>query len=198
MADMSDGVITPLNQEDEIENYQLFKKVVLNYLFRHFCFVDEQNKIKEFRRKDLETIGKQTNLSNQIVVPLIDQFFENAHNLKIFFAAKPIAWEYNKTKLVKKVRIYLHKLHRIAPVFSYARAKENLEILHLLLEQKNHWPHITTQIALVIFITDRNDKSNNKGCYIIQKNLRAFCDCSAYAFHRARNILHINKMGQID
>ena len=196
MADLSHRVMASINQEGEIENYQFFKNLVLNYLFRHFCFVDEQNRIKEFRKKDLETIGKQTNLSNQIVFPLIDQFLKNAHNLKTFFAAKPIVWEYNKTKLVKKVRIYLHKVHRIAPIFSYARAKENLEIFHLLLEQKNHWPHITTQIALVIFITDRNDKANNKGRYIIQKNLRAFCDCSAYAFHRARNTLHINKMGQ--
>jgi len=196
MADMSQDVITPLKQKEEVANYQNTKKMVLNYLFRHICFVDEQNKIKEVTKKELDRISTHTKLSNLTITTLLNQFFEKARNFKIFFASKPITWEYNKAKLEKKVRIYLHKLYRTAPIFSYSRAKANLRILHALLEQKNHWPHITTQMALVIFVTDRNNLKNDKGHYIIQKNLRAFCDCSAYAFHRARNILRINTKGQ--
>jgi len=197
MADISHEIVSSLEQEEKAEYYQSSKKMVLNFLFRNLCFVDEQSKIKTLTPKELDKIGLYTNLSNRIVVPIIDQFLVNARNFKVFFSSKAITWEYDRVKLIKKVRIYLHKLHRMAPVFSYIRAKANLNILHQLLEQKNHWPHITTQIALVIFITDRNNKKINDNRYIIQKNLRAFCDCSAYAFHHARNILRINTTGDI-
>jgi hypothetical protein len=185
-----------LKQDLDIYSYSYFKKVVLNFLFRHFCFVSKQNKIKDAMQKDMVKIERQTNFSHQLVSDIVGNFIVNARNLKKFFASKPITREYDRAKLVKKLRIYLHKVHRIAPVFSYKRAMENLKIFHQLLEQKNYWPHITTQLALVIFITDRNNKANEQGGVIIQKNLRAFCDCSAYAFHRARNILHINTRGQ--
>ncbi len=197
MADISHRVVSSLKEENKIESYSFFKKEVLNHLFRYFCFVGQQKKIIGITKKDLNELVRYTNLSTQIAIPIIDNFFIQARNLRLFFALKPITWEYEKVRLVKKVRIYLHKLYRIAPVFSYPRAKLNLEILHHLLEKRNHWPHITTQLALVIFITDRNDKLNSEGRYIIQKNLRAFCDCSAYAFHRARNILRINTHGKV-
>lgn len=185
-----------LKQDLDIYSYPYFKRVILNFLVRHFCFVNQQNKIKDVTQKNIVKIERQTNFSHQLVSDIVSNFIVNAQNLKKFFASKPITREYDRAKLAKKLRIYLHKLHRIAPVFSYKRAMENLKIFHQLLKQKNYWPHITTQLALVIFITDRNDKTNEQGGLIIQKNLRAFCDCSAYAFHRARNILNINTSGQ--
>ena len=48
----------------------------------------------------------------------------------------------------------------------------NLELLHILLGRKFFWPHIPTQLALVIFVTDRNDPNLAKNNYILQKNLR--------------------------
>lgn len=185
-----------LKQDLDIYSYPYCKKVVLNFLFRHFCLVNPQNKIIDVIEKEMVKIERQTNFSHQLVSDIVDNFIVNTRNLRKFFASKPITREYERAKLARKLRIYLHKLHRIAPIFSYKRAMENLKIFHQLLEQKNYWPHITTQLALVIFITDRNDKANEQGGLIIQKNLRAFCGCSAYAFHRARNILHINTRGQ--
>lgn len=194
---MVETLLPALKQEETDENRQFYKKKILNYLFRNLCFVDEKNRIRGLSKKDVDKISVRTDLSNQITIPIINTFFTNVRNLRQFFALKPISWEYNRIKLTKKVRIYLHKIHRIAPVFSYKRATQNLNNLHLLLAQKNHWPHITTQMALVLFITDRNDEGVNKNRFIMQKNLRAFCSCSAYAFHHARNILHINRQGQI-
>jgi hypothetical protein len=197
MADISHGIVSSLKEEIKIDSYYLFKKKILNLLFRYFCFVSPQEKITGITKKDLIKLVGCTTLSTKVVFSVIKDFITNARYLKLFLAMKPINWEYDRIRLAKKVRIYLHKLYRIAPVFSYTRAKQNLEILHQLLEKKNYWPHITTQIALVIFITDRNDKMNIERRFIIQKNLRAFCDCSAYAFHRARNILRINTNGKV-
>jgi hypothetical protein len=196
IADINPQIPLSIKQDLNINSYRYFKKVVLNFLFRHFCFVNQHNKIREVTQKDMVKIERKTNFSHQLVSYIVRNFIVNVQNLKKFFASKPITREYDRAKLAKKLRIYLYKLHRLAPVFSYKRAMENLKIFHQLLEQKNYWPHITTQLALVIFITDRNDKTNEQGGYIIQKNLRAFCDCSAYAFHRARNILQINTRGK--
>ncbi|MEJ2295728.1 MAG: hypothetical protein P8Y23_13315 [Candidatus Lokiarchaeota archaeon] len=196
IADIIPQIPLSIKQDLNIISYPYFKKVVLNFLFRQSCFVNRKNKIRNVTQKDMVKIERHTNFSHQLVSHIVRNFIVNAQNLKKFFASKPITREYDRAKLAKKLRIYLHKLHRIAPVFSYKRAMENLKIFHQLLEQKNYWPHITTQLALVIFITDRNDKTNEQGGYIIQKSLRAFCDCSAYAFHRARNILQINTRGK--
>lgn len=44
-----------------------------------------------------------------------------------------------------------------------------------------------TNIAIIVFVTDKNDKIHSKR--IIQANLRLLCDCSAYSFHRTHNKL---------
>ncbi|GAH62568.1 unnamed protein product [marine sediment metagenome] len=50
---------------------------------------------------------------------------------------------------------------------------------------------MSTQIAIVIYITDKNDESFPENEKILQKNIRTLCNSSAYAFHRTRNILKI-------
>jgi len=35
----------------------------------------------------------------------------------------------------RKIRVYLHKFHRLAPIFDYRRARENARILKLKLDQ---------------------------------------------------------------
>ena len=88
----------------------------------------------------------------------------------------------------RKVRIYLHKLHRLAPVFDYKRARENAKRLEIKLNQLCFRPQTMTQVAIVIYITDLLDKHHSRAFFkIIQSNLRVFCNCSAYAFHRTRN-----------
>jgi len=81
--------------------------------------------------------------------------------------------------------ILLWRLHRIAPVFDYKRAKENTKRLQKKLNQLCFWPQVMTQLAIVLFITDQLDTTQPQK--IIQVNLRALCSCSGYAFHRTRN-----------
>jgi hypothetical protein len=83
--------------------------------------------------------------------------------------------------------IYLRKLHRLAPIFDFPRAKENARILKHKLDVRCFMPQFTTQLAIVLYVTDLNDLSMET--VVKQSNLRILCNCSAYAFHRTRNRL---------
>ena len=173
----------------------LVKREILEYFFRHESFLDNKGKIVKLSYFLVENIAKETQTSYNLVLKVMGQFFKRVTYFKQFLESGFIAWAPGKQQLYRRVRVYLHKVHKIAPVFDYNRARKNLELLHVLLGRKFFWPHVPTQLALVIFVTDRNDTNLGKDNYILQKNLRALCSCSAYAFHMARNKLGINKEG---
>lgn len=159
------------------------KPIVLNYLFRNIAFVTNQEKIRALVTTDYEAITKNTNIPIKLIHKFISSFLIDLLRFKKFIRKNPQIL--NSKKKNRKVRIYLHKFFRIAPVFDYKRARENARILKLKLDKLFFWPQIMTQIAIIIFITDLLDKNNSQK--IIQTNIRALCDCSAYAFHRTRN-----------
>jgi hypothetical protein len=86
-----------------------------------------------------------------------------------------------------KARIYLHKCYRIAPIFDYRRARENLIQLQEFFKLEGYIQKISTQITFAIYITDKNNKATHRK--IKQNNLRRLTSCSAYAFHRLINRL---------
>ena len=173
----------------------LVKKEILDYFFRCESLVDDKGKLIELGYFLVENIAKGTQTTDVLVLKVMGQFLKRVTYFKQFLESGHIAWAHGKQQLYRKVRVYLHKTYKVAPVFDYNRAKKNLELLHILLGRKFFWPHVPTQLALVIFVTDRNDPNLAKDNYIPQKNLRALCSCSAYSFHMARNKLGINKEG---
>ncbi|MBA7675184.1 hypothetical protein ES703_83414 [subsurface metagenome] len=86
----------------------------------------------------------------------------------------------------------MHKIHRFAPMFDYKRAKANLRVLYKLFSRQTHFPNISTQLALVVYITDELDRDNKHK--LLQKNIRSICCSSAYAYHNAKNRLDIDKL----
>ena len=167
------------------------RREILNYLFRHSTFVafDESiisvpksvsMKISEILRLDIENVEK-----------IIKKFLLELVYFRRFLLTYKITWSHEMKKDLRKVRVFLHKLHRLAPVFDYRRARINAEILYILMRRKCYFPKLNNQLTLIMFITDLNDK-NSYHSPIRQKNLRALCKCSAYAFHRARNVFGIN------
>jgi len=120
-----------------------------------------------------------------MIEDIFEKFLFELAFLRGFLREYKINW-YNADprKRYRHVKIYLHRIYRIAPIFDYRRAKINLGNLHKLLYMRNFWPHLTTQLAVVIYITD---KKSGKTDHIHQKNIRVLCNCSAYAFHRTRN-----------
>ncbi len=92
---------------------------------------------------------------------------------------------------VRKGRIYLRKLHRIAPIFDIERAKHNLYNLQKFTLKTNFFARLTTLLTTAIFITDQLDCRSINKVPIIQKRLRLLCNCSAYAFHQFRKRLNV-------
>lgn len=130
------------------------------------------------------------------------EFLENSliqiYHLNQFLAAYNFKWSPAPQTLYRKARIYLHKIHRVAPIFDYDRAKVNLASLQKLFFRSGFCPHLTTQLALTIFITDLKSEEREEESFkpIIQRNIRMITSCSAYAFHYSRN--KINKMLNTD
>ena len=178
------------NFNDRHRNNKL-NNIILNYLFRNISFINNNNKlIKNYNPSEYLKISSKTHVSTLIIKETIENFLINLKNFKRFL--KNCKIQHDPKNLNRKIRIYLHKINCIAPVFNYNRARKNLEILQSLLAKKNFWPTMSTQIAVVIYITDKNDERYPENEKILQKNIRTLCNSSAYAFHRTRNILNIS------
>ena len=175
----------------------LWKKEIINFIFRFESFADERNEYKALSPLTVGTIVKETNLPDAHVLTISLEFLAKATRFSHTLSLGLTSWGSGEKSRLRQARFHLRRAHKIAPVFDYARAIVNLKILHRLLKKCFYWPHITTQLALTIFVTDRNDKTVKNNEYILQKNLRAFCTCSAYAFHMSRKKLNIGKTGQL-
>ncbi|GAH37231.1 unnamed protein product, partial [marine sediment metagenome] len=170
---------------------------VLNHFFRFESFANDTNEYKDLTPLLVDNIVKETNLPDFVVLNTILEFITEASQFSRTLSLGLVSWGSGEKSVLRQAKFYLRKVHKIAPVFDYSRAIANLEILHKLLKKNFFWLRITTQLALIIFVTDRNDPSITKNEFILQKNLRTFCACSAYAFHMARKKLNIDKTGQI-
>ncbi len=159
------------------------KPIVLNYLFRNIAFVTNQDKIRALTNLDYEIISEGTKIPVKLIHKFVSCLLIDLLRFKRFIKKNPQIL--NSKKQNQKLRLYLHKFYRIAPVFDYKRARENARILKIKLDHLFFWPQVMTQICVIIFITDILDKNNTQK--MIQANLRTLCSCSAYAFHRTRN-----------
>lgn len=175
----------------------IVKKRVLDHFFRCESLTNGDNSVIELSHFLVKNIAGETHLPEVLVLEVMNKFLKEVKAFNELLRSGYIAWTPERKHLYRKVRVYLHKAHKIAPIFDYQRAKKNLELLQILLSRNFFWPHIPTQLALVIFVTDRKDPNLVNNNYILQKNLRALCSCSAYAFHMARNKLKINKSGNL-
>lgn len=174
--------------DDVSEYYKKFYKaqnqirlLVLNYLFRNISFLTRREKIRAITISEYQTISRDLEVPQILVHKFISRFLIDLLHFKKLLHVHP---EILHAK-TQTLGILLWKLHRIAPVFDYRRAKENAERLQKKLENLCFWPQVMTQLAIIVFITDFLDETQPQK--IVQLNLRAFCCCSAYAFHRTRN-----------
>ena len=188
MANISDKII---GNSNFYTNLKIGKALILDYILRNASLFKKKTEkvIDSFLKETVKEINEQLLISHSVINYSLRHFLFELKTFRKFLKNCKISW-YTKDpkKRYRYVKLYMHKVHRLAPIFNYKRARINLENLHKLFYLKNFWPHLTTQLALVIFITD---KKSNKGKEIHQKNIRALCNCSAYAFHRTRNKLEL-------
>ena len=170
------------------------KKNSLNLFVRNFSILGNDHCIIPLSKKQLlyivTKLGDTVSNKSDLVEGILTLFVQEV--IYLLRSMRYCKIRIGTSNMERKVRIYLHKLHRIAPLFNYQRARTNLRILHRLFYQKNYWPSFSTQLALVMYITDKLDANFENP--ILQKNIRTICSCSAYAFHRAKNRLEIDRL----
>ncbi len=173
-------------------NLKYAKSHVLSFLVRNYSISQYGEKgeiIKSLSKEKYIRISNKTAIPKLIAKDIIDRFLKEVYYFRQFLDCFKFKWPHDPRGLYRKEKILLHKIYQILPVFHYKRARYNLKILHNWFQIKNFWPIFTTQMAIVIFITDTYDKTASKP--IIQKNIRFLCNCSAYAYHRTRNMIDI-------
>ena len=173
---------------DSYKIQQEFKPVILNFLFRNISFTNRKERIRAINPFEYEQMSKAIDIPIPLIHKALSKFLIDLVRFKSYLKKSTIT--HNLKSRSRKVQIYLHKVYRLAPVFNYKRARQNMNILKLKLEKLFFWPHVMTQVAIIIFATDLHDKYISK--HIIQSNLRTLCSCSAYAFHRTRNKIDLN------
>ncbi|MFX1448471.1 MAG: hypothetical protein ACFFCG_10100 [Promethearchaeota archaeon] len=200
MAGTSNNAITltkPIVEKEGAAEQGLNKRAIINYFFRHESLIDDNNNIRTHDSLNLDKIAKKTNTSRSVVLYIFNSFLREMKDFHEYLTTRFENWAPGRRHIYEKLSVYLKRLYKTAPIFNYQRAKKNIDVLHYLLSNCFYWPHITTQLALLVFVTDRNDPNIKEKAYILQKNLRMLCTCSAYAFHFARNRLNISKEGII-
>ena len=165
---------------------------VLNSFLRQYGICEGTKVLNELPADGYKRISCQTGISVVSVKTIIDKFLGDMDRINRFFKESTMPWTANLKRFERKLRCYIHRIHRLSPVFDYSRARVNASMLLKMMKKNALYPKIGVQACLVIFITDINDKNVEKDNRLIQKNLRMLCNCSAFAFHRARNVLGIN------
>ncbi len=171
-------------------NYKKIKQSILDYTLRKYSitYVNYETEIVPcLSERQYELISTNTVAHYNITKNIIEKFLRDLKSFQMFLKRCKIKWDLKKNNIYTKVKIYLHKLHRLAPVFDYKRARKNLKILHKFFNTTHLWPQISTQLAILVFITDLKDSFNSRK--LMNTNIRAITNCSAYAFYRTKNIL---------
>ena len=168
-------------------SFKDLRRKVLNSFVREFSVVKNDNSVITISKPNLEQFSANIHVSVDLVFEFVQTFLVYLDYFKKFLSHCTI--KYGTKGSERKLRIYLHKIYRLAPVFDYERATANLHTLQKLLFREYFWPSLTTQLALVVHITDKLYQKAEKK--VLQKNIRAICNSSAYAFHMAKNRLNI-------
>lgn len=170
-------------------NTKSLREHILGKLFRTKPILKDTNslKIKEsISPKVLQSIAQGEIITESLANAIIARSLSQLRRFSRFMGIYAITWGHTPAAHYRKARIYLHKIHKIAPVFNYQRATFNLHSLQTFFRRASIWPHLSTQLALTIYITNRNAHPSNP---ILPSNVRALSHCSAYAFYKNRTML---------
>jgi len=166
-----------------------YKTLVLNYLFRMYVFPTK----KPISILQYKLMSTKLKIPVNVVRTFIKRFLKDLIKLQEFLNSGDLI--FTSRNQASQIKVFLHRLYRLAPIFDYKRAKKNAKILKMKLDALYFWPTITTRVAIIIYVTDLYDPlQNNK---IKQTNLRVLCNCSAYAFHRSRNKIGLSSISPI-
>ena len=161
------------------ENLRI-RQFLLNRIFRYYKLPEDTSPFPEDLYNELSAISQ---IPVKEVKAILFTFLKEMEFTSKFLKSCDLLSSADPSKS----RIYLHKCYRIAPIFDYKRARENLYQLQEFFKLEGYWQKITSQITFAIYITDKKNPLAHRK--IKQNNLQRFTSCSAYAFHRLINRL---------
>ena len=138
-----------------LKNRRQRKTLILNYLFRHVLIITKREKIRAIPQIRYKEMSSKLNIDVTLIHSVVSKFLVDLVRIKDCMNKKGInksgyiLYSKNQSRLV---RSYLHKFHRLAPVFDYKRARENSRILKIKLDELCFRPIVTTQLAIIIYI----------------------------------------------
>ncbi|MFX1237179.1 MAG: hypothetical protein ACFFAS_14905 [Promethearchaeota archaeon] len=167
------------------------RSLILNVLFRKISITRKGKIRQELTPDEYKLLSDISHISIPIINQIVPKFLKNIKKIHDFMSSKPHRRGYDPKLFKMRVKSFLRLIHRFSPIFDFYRAEVNLIILHDKLKKILFLPRMTTQIAITIFVTDKNDEKTSIRGPILQNNLRYLSCCSAYAFHRTRNMLKL-------
>ena len=140
---MNLNVLVDINElsSELIKNYSRIsiydeRAIALNTLMRNVQISNEAVIKKTLPDKEYFKVSRESGVSIDTVKSFVKTFLCNLSFVRKFYKYCIMTWDPNMKKLERKLRCYLHKLHRLAPVFDYERARVNLRVLLGQLKKK--------------------------------------------------------------
>ena len=165
------------------------KRKILSRLFRMKSILKGGNSLEiknSISQEVIRNITREEIIPENLINTLITQYLLHIRAFSRFMGSCIITRGYSPGAKFRKARVYLHKIHKIAPVFNYTRAKFNLRSIQTFFHRTTIWPRISTRLALTIYITDKKVFPNKP---LQPSNIRALTHCSAYAFYHNKKVL---------
>lgn len=127
-----------------------------------------------------------SHIPNFYISRAIDCFLAQMNN---YHRLEQPKWQPDRAQRVRNIAKLLQKINTFAPVYDLNRSLVNADILQEVLSACNLYLQLSTQISLIIFITDLKSQMQDDIKPLIQKNIQEITQCSPYAFHRSRNLI---------
>lgn len=133
MSDISHKVIKP--ERSLIDDSRYVYKTIIAILFKNYSLFREKSEvlINSISKIDTGEIHEELQIPSSTINYILSKFLYELKVFKDFLNNCKVKWyTTDPKKTIRHVKIYLHKIHRLAPVFNYKRARENLTSLHKL------------------------------------------------------------------
>ncbi|MFX0012334.1 MAG: hypothetical protein ACFE9R_18625 [Candidatus Hermodarchaeota archaeon] len=103
-------------------SYGEVKELVLNYLLRYERIIDKEGQLVDLNPILLGRLITEVVATRSQIIAIYTNFLYGLRGVRWALESKHIRWGHTTSGQYRTVRIYLHKLYNIAPVFSYSRA----------------------------------------------------------------------------
>ncbi|KKL72628.1 hypothetical protein LCGC14_2083030, partial [marine sediment metagenome] len=137
------GTLSQFDYSDiGLDSQNDLRPFLLNNLFRQASFATYNQNVSSVRPSEYTKLASTTKLPVKIIYPIVKGFLIELVYFKRFL--RKHIFSYNETAKLDELITFLNKVHKLAPVFDFKRARENARILKIKLQEMCFFPHFTT------------------------------------------------------